>query len=746
MTKTCFSPPTREPWSARQSTRFDDTDTAPNSVPTAIGLTLAAIMLAQAPGVQAQASVETYTTFSNPPVFNARDELSNIDVPNRKPPGVLSPRPGASTQGLLRPDDIPPNTSIRLNVGYVNSYIWNPFSGRAEAVKLRGYYESDLVAAPAIEVRPGQRLNIQLNNQLPEDPSCPEDNPRNEGHEPTAHEAGHDHNTPHCFNTTNLHTHGLWVSPNEDADNVFLKIKPGKSQPYKIDIPRDHPAGTFWYHSHVHGSTALQVSSGMAGPLIIRGTRQPTHTQPGDLDTLLRSTTAHSVNERIMLFQQIQYACRDENGQIKQNPDKTWRCDEGDVGELEQYDGVLDFGRWPESGRLTTINGKTAPRLTSVAGRLERWRMIHAGVRETINLQIRRAPNLELATGFGHDTTRMSAAQMHRIIQDVCTGEPLQYHLTAADGLTMNAMQAKTQTVFQPGYRWDAMMVFPKAGYYCLIDEAMPAGGSVDNASARQLLGIVEVRPGTEVDENQIGEHLKQRLVELAQENVAADMRDEVIAELRASLGTSKYAPHKSLANDTMTGPGQTVVFNVTPAANGEPARFEVNGNPYDGKTSRMLRLGDTEEWLLKSDRFGHPFHIHVNPFQIISIQDRHGRELSGDDIPDDDNGALPVDPQFRGLKNVWKDTLFVKSAPGDDLSQGQYQIRVRTRYQHFTGKFVLHCHILDHEDRGMMEDVEIQAQKPDEAPLKPEPVPAEPSPVVPRPAPGIPIPSLPKT
>ncbi|MDO5057597.1 MAG: multicopper oxidase domain-containing protein [Lautropia sp.] len=606
---------------------------------------------------------------------------------------------------------------------------------------MRGYHESSLLVGRTIEAWPGYSLQVRLNNLLPREPGCPDDPPNPDGHAGHAH-GDHDHNTPSCFNRTNLHTHGLWVSPSENADNVFVEISPGHTFHYRIDLPRDHPAGTFWYHSHVHGSTALQVSSGMAGALIVKGERQPSHTQPGDIDTLIKDTATQDVDEKVLVFQQILYACRDADGQIKKNADGSWRCDAGDVGELDRYDDMLAFGLWPQSGRLTTINGTTVPKFTAIAGRLERWRMIHAGVRESINLEFRRAADITYDGGFGHDTQRMSASQMDHIITRLCTGKPLPQHLMAADGLTMDAMQASTQTVFQPGYRWDAMMVFPQAGYYCVVDNTLPPSGSVDNVSARQLLGIVEVRPGTEVAEDGITEHLKERLTDLARKNVAADMRDAVIADLQASLGISRYAPHKSLANETMTGPGQVITFNVSQTAGG-PQQFEVNAKPYDPNAERLLRLGDTEEWTLRSNRFGHPFHIHVNPFQIISIQDRHGRELSGFDTPDDDNGALPVDPQFRGLKNVWKDTLFVKSAPRDDLSAGQYQIRIRTRYQQFAGKFVLHCHILDHEDRGMMENVRIVG--PNEPPAESRPPVITPVRPIITP-PGIPLPQLPAT
>jgi FtsP/CotA-like multicopper oxidase with cupredoxin domain len=59
-------------------------------------------------------------------------------------------------------------------------------------------------------------------------------------------------------------------------------------------------------------------------------------------------------------------------------------------------------------------------------------------------------------------------------------------------------------------------------------------------------------------------------------------------------------------------------------------------------------------------------------------------------------------DPQYANLKGAWKDTLFVKQ---------NYIIVIRTRYERYIGDFVLHCHILDHEDQGMMQNVRIAIQ-----------------------------------
>jgi FtsP/CotA-like multicopper oxidase with cupredoxin domain len=170
-----------------------------------------------------------------------------------------------------------------LNVVYTKSHLWNPTDNRPDTVYLRSYQGEGVnpdapFVAPLIEMYPGQTVRMTLNNKLPKDPNCPV--------------SGGSANVPHCFNGTNMHSHGLWINPSGNGDNVTISINPGVSFQYEYNVPPDHPAGTFWYHSHRHGSTALQVSSGMAGPLIIRGTRPPTTSAHGDLDTLLKRSAA----------------------------------------------------------------------------------------------------------------------------------------------------------------------------------------------------------------------------------------------------------------------------------------------------------------------------------------------------------------------------------------------------------------------------------------------------------------------
>ncbi len=76
-------------------------------------------------------------------------------------------------------------------------------------------------------------------------------------------------------NNVNLHYHGLHVSPLAPSDDsIDMLAAPGQSLNYVIAIPPNHPPGLYWYHSHAHGETERQTLSGMSGALIIDGIAQ----------------------------------------------------------------------------------------------------------------------------------------------------------------------------------------------------------------------------------------------------------------------------------------------------------------------------------------------------------------------------------------------------------------------------------------------------------------------------------------
>ena len=178
----------------------------------------------------------------------------------------------------------------RFEIRRTEGSLYNPWTLSDDKVELRSFVGSgakpgDFVA-PVIRVAPGQHLAIDIANRL----------------EPCTEEQRAKHS---CFNDTNLHTHGLWVSPAGNSDNVLVSVRPGEDFQYRYDIPAEHPAGTFWYHPHAHGAGFVQVGSGMAGALIVTGNRLPTATSPGDIDILLKDKHGRSIPERVMIIQQI---------------------------------------------------------------------------------------------------------------------------------------------------------------------------------------------------------------------------------------------------------------------------------------------------------------------------------------------------------------------------------------------------------------------------------------------------------
>ncbi|MGS0742826.1 multicopper oxidase domain-containing protein [Glaciimonas sp. GG7] len=200
---------------------------------------------------------------------------------------------------------------------------------------------------------------------------------------------------------------------------------------------------------------------------------------------------------------------------------------------------------------------------------------------------------------------------------------------------------------------------------------------------------------------------LQTTLIAAAKANYPLAVRNKVVKELKDGLKLSSFVPHRTIDASEVTGK-QTLTFNIDTTK--EPLVYEVNGQPYDpSRIDRVLKLGGVDEWNLSSEFADHPFHIHVNPFQIVKILTPEGVDISGDDGVDPDKG----DSQYVGMKGVWKDTLYVKNTtdpndPTNPKKGGKYTIIVRTRYERYIGDIVLHCHILDHEDQGMMQNNRI--------------------------------------
>lgn len=387
---------------------------------------------------------------------------------------------------------------------------------------------------------------------------------------------------------------------------------------------------------------------------------------------------------------------------------KVKKVDDVEVKEVGGIEGYDQFGpeTWINSGRYTSINGQVLGEMPKAqAGAPERWRLIHAGVRDTINLEIRpRITPAPLQALEGEDNNTWISANC---------GERVPYLVVAQDGLTMSKAQLREQAVLQPGYRVDALVMLPEEGDYCIVDADAPASSNVNaDTPQRRLLGFVEATGAADGGETKadIRARFTDWLVAAAERTMPDSVRGDIIKGLRDDFSLARFAPHPDVEDGEVTGT-QTLVFNIDLSAT--PPIFQVDGKPYDpARIDRTLALGGVDEWTLRSAFVSHPFHIHVNPFQIVSITAPDGTDVSMPGAIDNPDGK-GADPQYPGLKGVWKDTLWIKSlinksGEAPDPEVNQYTIVLRTRYQRYIGEFVLHCHILDHEDKGMMQNIQI--------------------------------------
>ena len=135
------------------------------------------------------------------------------------------------------------------------------------------------------------------------------------------------------YQSTNLHYHGLVVTPMGMGDNVFLELEAGLTFDYSFPIPANHDQGMFWYHPHLDPQLNTQLSGGMAGALIV-----------GDI--LAPFPSLQGIPERVMVLK-----------------------------DLKTVDGFPMIDPDPAGPTKRTINGLYQPQITMQPGQLEFWRI-----------------------------------------------------------------------------------------------------------------------------------------------------------------------------------------------------------------------------------------------------------------------------------------------------------------------------------------------------------------------------------
>src|SRR5262245_40583505 len=292
--------------------------------------------------------------------------------------------------------------------------------------------------------------------------------------------------------------------------------------------------------------------------------------------------------------------------------------------------GPVDFSTVPAvpSQIYFPINGILEPRLTIHPGETQRWRIVNGAAHRALELALERRD----------------------------TGERIPMHQIAQDGINFPTSKARDTILLAPGNRVEVLVQPDRRGVYQLKslphDQGHPGG----------------TRPGV----------LLATLV-----SAGRRVSDPTTFPLPL-IPTQMPDISKNPIDNTRTVEWSGEVMTA-------PLVFQIDGKVFDPQRSdQTITVGTTELWtLVNHDVFQHPFHIHVNPFQVIAI--------NGQPYPEPD---------------VWWDTF---SLP----SKGTVTLRIFFRPD-VIGTTVFHCHILPHEDLGMMSRIDLVPPGPPPPPVPP--------------------------
>jgi FtsP/CotA-like multicopper oxidase with cupredoxin domain len=171
------------------------------------------------------------------------------------------------------------------------------YRGRIFSSENGGIDEETAFMGPTMHVRPGQSMWIKFTNNLttpnlgPHDPTVtdywkmlqtPGEHIKYQYYKKPVADPSlmnvDKPNIPGHFDSTNLHVHGLDVEVHmfdpvgtHNPDAPHIRIDPGECYCYKFNVPDHHPPGMYWYHPHLHGSTAVQMWGGLFGLLYVDG-------------------------------------------------------------------------------------------------------------------------------------------------------------------------------------------------------------------------------------------------------------------------------------------------------------------------------------------------------------------------------------------------------------------------------------------------------------------------------------------
>jgi FtsP/CotA-like multicopper oxidase with cupredoxin domain len=440
------------------------------------------------------------------------------------------------------------------------------------------FYFAGKPVPPTIRVLPGGEIKVQYVNDLP------------------VHSNEQCALGP-CADHSNLHFHGLHVSPDSPQDDVLtMMTTPGERLNYRVEIPSYAAPGLFWYHTHPHGESAQQDLDGMSGAIVIDG-----------IDRYYPEL--RGLRERVLILrdQDVEHASSAVRQQILQQ-----------VGVPSAPCGLSTDQR-PE--RVFTLNGGIRPEIPINAGERQFWRIVNTSPDRYADLQL-------------------EGQQLEIVALD---GMPLSYH-------------DRTRHTRRVGH-----ILLAPAGRV----EAVVTGAAVGTRASLSTR-CVDTGPDGDVNPAMV-------IADLVSDSGAGGPSHKVPATAGVAV-YREFAPGQ-LRKVRSTTPNFEVLFTE------DKSGFYINRRKFAMDSAPMLtvRVGSLQHWRVRNDtRELHPFHIHQVHFLAYAV-----------------NG-IPL------KKPEWLDTVNVPVHGTVDMIMDFTDPIIR-------GMSVFHCHLLSHEDKGMMAKILFQ-------------------------------------
>jgi len=427
------------------------------------------------------------------------------------------------------------------------------------------FYFDGLPIAPTMRISPGDQLKIAYINDLPGKP-----------HEKCL--------IGPCTDMTNLHFHGLTVSPDAPQDDVLnMMVMPGHALHYNVQIPKDHPPGLYWYHTHPHGESYQQALDGMSGALVIEGIESYFPPLAG-------------LPERVLVVR----------GRVIEHDPHS-----GDLKRRVELSSDI-CGAEPEAtAEIFTVNGSVRPQIEIAPGERQFWRLVNASADRYLDLQL----------------------------------EGQTFEIVAMDGMPIALHDPNHRT------RIADHVLLPPAGRLEAVVTGPPAG-----APHRLISRCVNTGPDGDPNPAMV-------LADIAPRSATGSPAKAVESSLKPEFKTL------DLTAEEKAPPRFTVTFTE------DKKGFYINGEKFTPDAAPMVRakVGSFQHWrIVNATGELHPMHIHQVHFLAYAENDK------------------PI------ATPLWLDTVNVPYGGSVDVVMDFTDPVIR-------GMSVFHCHLLNHEDKGMM-------------------------------------------